>query len=76
MSATTLQGSVSERTGSDVDFSVRNLWKVFGPNAHKVANDESLAGLSATEILEQTGCVTAVRDISFDVARGCGARAS
>ena len=48
MSATTLQGSVSERTGSDVDFSVRNLWKVFGPNAHKVANDESLAGLSAT----------------------------
>ncbi len=70
MSATTLQGSVSERTGSDVDFSVRNLWKVFGPNAHEVANDESLAGLSATEILQQKGCVTAVRDISFDVARG------
>lgn len=70
MSVTTLQSNVSERTSSDVDFSVRNLWKVFGPNAEKIAHDESVAGLSATEILEKTGCVTAVRDVSFDVAHG------
>ncbi|MCW2757467.1 MAG: Glycine betaine/L-proline transporter, ATP-binding protein, partial [Nocardioidaceae bacterium] len=46
------------------------LWKVFGADAHKIAADESLTQHSAAEILEQTGCVTAVRDISFDVSHG------
>ena len=52
------------------DFSVRNLWKVFGSAGAKIAADESMKKLSSAEIMEQTGCVAAVRDMSFDVARG------
>ncbi|HAM26230.1 MAG TPA: glycine/betaine ABC transporter ATP-binding protein [Microbacteriaceae bacterium] len=70
MSAAAAQEIASNRVSTDVDFSVRNLWKVFGTDAHRIAKDESLAGQSAAEILEQTGCVTAVRDISFDVSHG------
>lgn len=50
----------------------RNLWKVFGTQA-----DRELAGLiaehapeRAAEQLEAAGCIPAVRDASFDVARG------
>ncbi|NQX29990.1 glycine betaine/L-proline ABC transporter ATP-binding protein [Microbacteriaceae bacterium VKM Ac-2854] len=53
-----------------LDFQVRNLWKVFGPNPQAIVKDASLAGLSAAEILKKTGAVTAVRDMSFDVAKG------
>ena len=53
-----------------LDFSVRNLWKVFGADAAKIAADPSLTGKTAAEILESTGCVTAVRDVSFDVSHG------
>lgn len=49
--------------------SVRSLWRVFGPKADRIV-DSSLAGLSRAELLEQTGCVAAVRDVSFDVAPG------
>jgi len=49
--------------------SVRSLWKVFGPRAGSVVGTE-LADLSRSELLEQTGCVAAVRDVSFDVAPG------
>jgi len=60
----------SGHNGETPDFSVRNLWKVFGSAGAKIAADESLRGLSSAEIMERTGCVTAVRDVSFDVARG------
>ncbi|MFD6281390.1 glycine betaine/L-proline ABC transporter ATP-binding protein [Streptomyces sp. NPDC060209] len=50
-------------------FSVRNLWKVFGPKADRVPGGE-LADLSATELRERTGCTAAVRDVSFDVEKG------
>lgn len=50
-------------------FSVRNLWKVFGPKAGRVPGSE-LAGLSAAELRERTGCTAAVRDVSFDVRPG------
>ena len=52
------------------DFSVRNLWKVFGHKADRIPNDPAMAKLTGPEILEQTGCVPAVREMSFDVARG------
>ena len=52
------------------DFSVRHLWKIFGSRAAQIPGDESLRELTGPEILERTGCVTAVRDVSFDVARG------
>ncbi|NJQ03755.1 quaternary amine ABC transporter ATP-binding protein [Streptomyces zingiberis] len=51
-------------------FSVRNLWKVFGPKAAKVPGDPSLTGLDADELRARTGCTAAVRDVSFDVHQG------
>ncbi len=53
-----------------IDFSVRDLWKVFGHKADRIPADPAMRNLTGPEILEQTGCVTAVRDMNFDVARG------
>jgi glycine betaine/proline transport system ATP-binding protein len=58
------------RSEAAPDFSVRNLWKVFGNKAARVPADPELAKLTGPEILERTGCVTAVRDMNFDVPRG------
>ncbi|MEU7635072.1 glycine betaine/L-proline ABC transporter ATP-binding protein [Streptomyces sp. NPDC039016] len=64
-------GSTSDGAGEQpVVFSVRNLWKVFGPKAERIPEDTSVAGLSARELREQTGCTAAVRDVSFDVRKG------
>ena len=52
------------------DFSVRNLWKVFGHRADRIPTDPAMASLTGPEILERTGCVAAVRDMNFDVAKG------
>ena len=49
--------------------SVRNLWKVFGPKAETIPGSAH-AELSPAELKADTGCVTAVRDVSFDVAPG------
>ena len=49
--------------------SVRHLWKVFGPQADKVVGTP-FADLSRDELLKETGCTAAVRDVSFDVAPG------
>ncbi len=46
---------------------VQGLWKIFGPGAGKVVGTP-LAELNRAELREQTGCVAAVRDISFSVA--------
>lgn len=46
---------------------VRGLWKIFGPNVSRVLGTP-LAELSAAEMKERTGCVPAVRDLSFTVA--------
>lgn len=48
---------------------VRNLWKVFGPNADKLIGTPD-ADLSRTELRAKTGNTIAVRDVSFDVAPG------
>ncbi|MCM2577963.1 quaternary amine ABC transporter ATP-binding protein [Streptomyces meridianus] len=50
-------------------FSVRNLWKVFGPKADRIPGSAH-AGLPAGELREKTGCTAAVRDVSFDVRKG------
>ena len=49
---------------------VRNLWKVFGRGADTVPGSPELSALSRRELKERTGCVVAVRDLSFDVAPG------
>ncbi|MFE7948559.1 glycine betaine/L-proline ABC transporter ATP-binding protein [Streptomyces sp. NPDC057426] len=56
--------------GHDPVFSVRGLWKVFGPKAERVPGDPRYASLSPAELRERTGCTAAVRDVSFDVRRG------
>ncbi|WP_431043892.1 quaternary amine ABC transporter ATP-binding protein [Streptomyces sp. P1-3] len=50
-------------------FSVRHLWKVFGPKADHVPGSAD-AELSPAELRERTGCTAAVRDVSFDVRQG------
>jgi glycine betaine/proline transport system ATP-binding protein len=45
----------------------KNLWKVFGPHAERFKIDTSL---SKEEILEKTGHVVAVQDVSFQVRKG------
>lgn len=49
--------------------SVRNLWKIFGPNSEKIIGTPSV-DLSRAELRAQTGNTVAVRDVSFDVAPG------
>ena len=47
----------------------RNLWKVFGDRARDIA--DSIDPTSSSEdVLAQTGCVLAVRDVSFNVREG------
>jgi glycine betaine/proline transport system ATP-binding protein len=50
---------------------VDSLWKVFGPKgkADKLIGTPD-ADLPRSEMLSQTGCVAAVKDITFDVAPG------
>jgi glycine betaine/proline transport system ATP-binding protein len=49
--------------------SCRNVWKIYGPKADKIVGTPD-ADLPRGELLAKTGCVAAVRDISFDVAPG------
>lgn len=53
----------------EVCIEVSGLWKVFGHNAEEIINSEKRTATKET-ILEESGCVVAVRDISFQVHRG------
>ncbi|WP_330174028.1 glycine betaine/L-proline ABC transporter ATP-binding protein [Streptomyces sp. NBC_01498] len=57
-------------TATEPVFSVRDLWKVFGPKADRVPGNQEYAALSAEELRARTGCTAAVRDVSFDVRKG------
>ena len=50
----------------NVSISCQNLWKVFGPNPEGIF-DLVNNGVNKQEILEQTGHVIAVKDVSFEV---------
>jgi glycine betaine/proline transport system ATP-binding protein len=52
-----------------VSVSCRNVWKIYGPKADRIVGTPD-ADLPRAELLDKTGCVAAVRDISFDVAPG------
>jgi glycine betaine/proline transport system ATP-binding protein len=45
------------------------IWKIFGKNANKVIGTPDTE-LSRAELREKTGCVAAVRDVSFEVWPG------
>jgi glycine betaine/proline transport system ATP-binding protein len=55
--------------GSQVTVSCRGVWKVYGPRADAIIGSPD-ASLPRAELLEKTGCVAAVRDVTFDVAEG------
>ena len=46
--------------------SCRGVWKVFGPRAERIVGSAD-ADLPRAELEARTGCVAAVRDVSFDV---------
>ena len=50
--------------------SCRGVWKVFGPHPERIV-DSADADLPRAELEARTGCVAAVRDVSFDVPKGC-----
>lgn len=58
----------AERFG-DVTIACRGLWKVFGPNPRRLIDSDE-ARLPRKELLAATGCVAAVRDVSFEVRAG------
>ena len=66
--ATSPGGGVS---GSDSNsrLSCERLWKIYGEGAQRLADSVDPA-LSRKEVLAQTGCVLAVRDVSFHVGEG------
>jgi glycine betaine/proline transport system ATP-binding protein len=53
----------------DAALSVNGLWKIFGAKADKIIGTPD-AELSRKELQAKTGCVAAVKDVSFDVRPG------
>jgi glycine betaine/proline transport system ATP-binding protein len=49
--------------------SVQGLWKVFGPRADRVVGSAD-ATLDRAAMKARTGCIAAVKDVSFDVGQG------
>jgi glycine betaine/proline transport system ATP-binding protein len=66
---TTEPGPVRTTDGAEPAVRVDSLWKIFGNRADKIIGTPD-AELSRKELQEKTGCVTAVRDVSFEVAPG------
>ena len=52
-----------------VTVSCRSVWKIYGPKAERIIGTPD-AELPRQELLAKTGCVAAVRDVSFDVGQG------
>ena len=48
---------------------MQGLWKIFGKKAKEILNSE-LRSATKKSLLETTGCVMAVRDVSFSVKEG------
>ena len=53
----------------DMTVSCRGVWKVYGPHPERIIGSPD-ANLPRPELLEKTGCVAAVKDVSFDVTQG------
>jgi len=57
------------RGAGESALSVRDLWKIFGARADKVIGTPD-ADLPRKQLQAKTGCVAAVKDVSFDVRPG------
>jgi glycine betaine/proline transport system ATP-binding protein len=53
----------------DTALSVESLWKIFGNGAEKIIGTPD-ADLSRKDLQAKTGCVMAVKDVSFEVSPG------
>jgi glycine betaine/proline transport system ATP-binding protein len=51
---------------NNITISCQNVWKIFGPDPESVIENTG-NGITKQEILEQTGHVIAVKDVSFDI---------
>jgi glycine betaine/proline transport system ATP-binding protein len=74
MSAPTIDPETTRRAARRADstepaLKVEGLWKIFGARADKIIGtpDEHL---SRKELQSKTGCLAAVKDVSFEVAQG------
>jgi glycine betaine/proline transport system ATP-binding protein len=54
---------------ADAALRVEGLWKIFGNRSDKIIGTPD-ADLSRKDLQEKTGCVMAVKDVSFEVAPG------
>ncbi len=54
---------------NEATVSCRGVWKVYGPHPERIVGSPD-ADLPRPELLEKTGCVAAVKDVSFDVEQG------
>jgi glycine betaine/proline transport system ATP-binding protein len=57
------------RTGADPLIRAHGVWKIFGPRADRIIGTPDVE-LPRRELLEKTGCVAAVRDVSIEVWPG------
>jgi glycine betaine/proline transport system ATP-binding protein len=67
MTQTTATAVTPAAPNATATLDVRGLWKVFGARSRDVVGSD-LAALSPAELKRRTGCVVAVRDLSFAVA--------
>jgi glycine betaine/proline transport system ATP-binding protein len=61
------QATTAHDTGAALQ--VEGLWKIFGNRSEKIIGTPD-ADLSRKDLQEKTGCVMAVKDVSFEVAPG------
>lgn len=61
--------TAAPETTEEPTISCRGVWKVFGPHPERIVGSAD-ADLSRSELEAKTGCVAAVRDVSFDVHAG------
>ncbi len=55
--------------GKQLCIQVEDLWKIFGDNVEQCYSPE-MRRANKTTILEKTGCVVAIKEISFEVQQG------
>ncbi|MFE7226403.1 glycine betaine/L-proline ABC transporter ATP-binding protein [Nocardioides sp. NPDC057577] len=66
---TTVPGATDVAAATPPALRVEGLWKIFGAKADRIIGSGD-AKLSRTDLQAKTGCVAAVKDISFDVQPG------
>ena len=72
MTAPTTEAESDQDAGGgsgNAALTVDGLWKIFGHGSEKIIGTED-ADLSRKDLQEKTGCVMAVKDVSFEVAPG------